>query len=89
MHDLSVTGDYAYAGALRRVLHRLGDAAQIAHRKTFLQYHGARKKQRLRTAHRKIIDRPIDRELTDVAARKEQRIHYIRVGREGETVAVP
>ena len=88
LDDLRVAGRDRYAGGKRRSRHRCGDAAQVGNRETFLDDEAGRERDRPRARHREIVDRPVDREVADVAAGEEDRLDDVGVGREGEPHAV-
>src|SRR5262249_39835629 len=58
------------------------NAPEIFERETFFQDQREREAERSRAAHREIVDRAVDCELTDVTAREKDRRDDERVGRE-------
>jgi hypothetical protein len=78
-HHLRVTRDDGDAALPRRAGHAVRDALQIRDRKTFLDDETDGEMKRDGAGHRDVIDRAVDGERTDVAARKKQRGHNIPV----------
>jgi len=73
-----------YARRAARPGHRGGDAPQVVHRQPFFEDEARRQVQRLRPAHRQVVDRAVHGQAADVAAGEEQRADHKRVGSEGQ-----
>ena len=86
-HHLGIAGDDAYTGLPGGGGHGLHDPAQDVHRQPLLDDEAGGEVAGLRTHHREVVHRPVDRELSDVAARKDQRAHHIGVGGKREAVS--
>ena len=57
---------------------------EIVHRQAFLEDEADREMQRARAAHGEIVDRAVDGQLADVAAREKDRADDVGIGAEGE-----
>ena len=84
IHDLGIAGHQLHARVVGGRAHRLHDAPEILHRRSFLEDEADRKIKRARAAHREIVDRPVHRQFADVAARKKDRTHHIGIRAESE-----
>ena len=62
--------------------------AQLGDREALLDHEPGRERERPRAGDGEVVDRPVDGELADVAAREEERLDDVRVGREREPRAV-
>ncbi len=81
-NHLGIAGNNAHLGLVRCGSHRLEDFTQVIQLEPFFQDQTHTDRQRSRAAHRQIIDRTIDGQVTDVATGKNNRIDHITVGRE-------
>jgi len=84
IHDFRVAGHKLDSRGVSRLPHRLHDAPEIFHRRSFFEDKSNREIERSRPAHGEVVDCPVHREFADVAARKEDRADHVRVGAEGE-----
>ena len=82
--DLGVAGDELDAGFGGSGAHGLDDAAEIVDRQAFFEDERGGEIERLRAAHREVVDGAVDGETADVAAGKEDRRDDKGVGGEGE-----
>ena len=78
--DLGVAGDDADAGVGGGLAHRLRDGTEHLELEALLEDEAGRQRQRLRPAHRQVVDGAVDGQITDVAAREEQRVDHVGVG---------
>src|SRR5262249_53480567 len=88
INDFCVAGHKADARSVRSLPHRSQDKREVLSRKSFFDDEGSRKIKRLRAAHREIIDRAMNGEFADIAARKENRFDDVGICAEGEFSAV-
>ena len=80
LHDLGVAGcDWNSRGGCRSAQRR-SDPLQIRRSQPFLDDERRRQGKRPRAGHRQVVQGSVHRELADVAARKEERLHHERVG---------
>jgi len=84
LHHLGVAGDHADPGRRRGVAHGRCDPGEVGDGKAFLQDEAGRQVQRRGAGHGQVIDGAVDREVADVAARKEQRRDHVGIGGEGQ-----
>src|SRR5262249_46512246 len=61
---------------------RAQDPPEVIHRESFFDNERRREVLRMSSAHRQIVDRSIDRKVSDVPAGKENRVDDVRVGTE-------
>jgi hypothetical protein len=80
--DLGVAGRDRDARPARGSPEVCRDPADHRQLDTLLENEAAGQVRRLRAAHREVVDRAVDGEVPDAAAREEQRLHDERVGRE-------
>jgi hypothetical protein len=86
--DLRVTGDDRHAGH-RGSLGHVGDhLTELADGEAFLDDERRRQPVRMSPHHGKVIDRPVDGEVTDRSTRETKRFHYERVGGERQRLTV-
>ena len=85
--DLRVAGHDSNAGPSRGPGDRFGDPPQLVDRQAFLDDVGERQRQRLGAHHGQVVDRAVDGQLADVAARELERADDERVGGESEPLA--
>jgi hypothetical protein len=82
VHHLGVAGHQPDPGGRRGGAHRRGDPAEVGHRGALLQDERRRQVQRRRARHGQVVDRAVDRQIADRAAREEHRLDHERVGGE-------
>jgi hypothetical protein len=88
LHHLGVPGDHLHPRDLGRGLHRGHDLDQVGDREALLQDEPGGQVERGRAGHRQVVDGPVDREVADVAAGKDQRRHHVGVGGQSDPAAV-
>src|SRR5579859_329422 len=74
LHYFGITCDNGHSSFACGLGHRDDDPAQIRHRKALFQDEASREVKGLRTRHRQVVDRPVNRKLADIAAGEEERI---------------
>ncbi len=84
LDDLGVAGHDGHTRSPRGGTHGVGDARQHVDRCAFLDHEGRREVKRNRTGAGQIVDRAVNSERPDVAAREEQRRHDEGIGAQGE-----
>ena len=87
LDDLRVTRDNRNAGLLGHLAHRVRYPAQVLDEKALLEDHADRDVARYSARHREVVDRAADGQLADIAAVEEQRLHDVRIRREGDLAA--
>jgi hypothetical protein len=87
LDDLRIAGDDSHARPPRRRPHQGHDFHQVGDRKALFENEGGREEQGHRAAHRQVVDRAVDSQLADRAAGKDERLHDVGIGREGEPAA--
>ena len=85
--DLRVTRDNRDAGLLGHLAHRVRYPAQVLDEEALLEDHADRDVARYSARHREVVDRAADGQLADIAAVEEQRLHDVRIRREGDLAA--
>ena len=85
-HDLRVAGDDRRAGTGRGRGRRRGDRPQLLERQPLLDDVGQAQRHRPGAHHREVVDRAVDGELADVAAREPDGRDDERVGGEREAL---
>src|SRR4029077_9215479 len=85
---LRIASDQLHTGGIGSIAHRLDDAPEIFHRKTFLQDKAGREIKRARSTHREIVYRPVNGEFSDIASGKKDRTDHERIGAERDAFAV-
>lgn len=86
-HHLGVAGDDVHPGLRRCPAHGFGDHAEYVEFQTFFQDEPGGQTDWLRSAARQVVDRAVDRQVADVAAGKEQRLHHIGIRGQRDTSA--
>ena len=86
--DLGIAGHNLHARFRCRLAQRIHHAPEFVHREAFFDDERGAQKQRRCAAHRQIVHRAVNRERADVAAGKEQWLHYEGIGGDGQTLAV-
>ena len=69
--DLGIPGYDLHTGFRGSLFHRCGDLLQLSHRKPLLDHERAGHIKRLRPHAGQVVDRPADRQLADISARKK------------------
>src|ERR1035441_10528423 len=88
LDDFGIASHNLHARVRRRLAQRIHHAPEFIHREALFDDEGGAQKQRRCAAHRQIVHRAVNGERTDVAAGKEQWLHYEGIGGDGETLAV-
>ena len=83
---LGVTGHQLHAGFVGCRAHRLHNPPEILHRDSFFKNETDRKIKRARPAHREVVNRAVNGQFSDIAAREKDRAHDIRVGAERDSL---
>ena len=73
-----------HAGGFGRLLQALHHRPERFHREPLFEDEAAAQVDRTRAAHRQIVHRAVDRQRTDVAAGKEQRMHDVGIRGESQ-----
>ena len=71
VNDLRIACDQLHTGSIGRLAHRLHDAPEILHRRSFFENESAGKIERSCATHCQIVDGAVHREFADVAAGKK------------------
>ena len=88
LHDLRVSGNHGYPGAFGGSLQRLRQPAKGFERQSFFDDERGAQKERLGSSHGEIVDRAVNRERSDVTARKKQWLDDVGIGGECQSAAV-
>src|ERR1039458_6145595 len=88
LDDLGIASYNLHARFRRRSAQRIHHASKFVHREALFDDEGGAQKQRRGAAHRQIVHRAVNGEGADVAAGKEQWLHYEGIGGDGKTLAV-
>ncbi|OPZ65640.1 MAG: hypothetical protein BWY83_02999 [bacterium ADurb.Bin478] len=88
IHHFGVAGHDAHARFFSRSRHGLQNTFQFIERQPLFQYKTDAEIERPGAAHAQIIDRAVDREISNVAAREKNGLHHIAVRGKGDTAGV-
>ncbi len=88
IHHFGVAGHDLHFGIGGSRLQGLHHAPERLHRQALFEDETHADDQRTRAAHRQVVDRPMHSHAPDVAAGEKERLHHVRIGREGQCRAV-
>ena len=84
--DLGIPGDELDPGPLGSSRHRLDDDAELGHGQALLEDEAGTDVAGLGASHRNVVDGSVDRQLADIAARKEARPDDERIRRDRDAL---
>jgi hypothetical protein len=87
-HHFGIAGHELHAGPIQRLAYTGQDALQIDNRKSFFQNQSHAEITWLGAAHGHIVDRAVNRQVADIAARKKNRIDHESIGRKSQSDTV-